>query len=75
MSESLDMCLLNEREAANLLGFSSKALQAWRITGRGPKFVRISARAIRYRRADLSQWIEDRVRLSTSDPGTPSALR
>ena len=61
--------LLREEQAADLLGFTRRALQSWRQTGEGPRFVRASARGIRYRRKDLAEWAEDRVRRSTSDEG------
>lgn len=48
--------LLREREAAAFLGFSQRALQAWRLDGTGPRYVRISSRAVRYRRRDLLGW-------------------
>ncbi len=59
--------LLNERQAAKLLSVSPRALQKWRSNGRGPLFVRISARCIRYRPRDLATWATDRIRRSTSD--------
>ena len=61
--------LLAEKEAAKILGFSERTLQKWRNSGGGPRFVRISARAVRYRQVDLDSWIEERIRTSTSDPG------
>ncbi len=61
--------LLTEADAAELLKFTPRFLQARRMLGNGPPFVRISARAIRYRRADILAWIEARVRTSTSDTG------
>lgn len=61
--------LLNEREAARLLGYTPRALQKWRMTGGGPRFVRVSARSVRYRRQDLDAWIRERLRQSTSDLG------
>ena len=61
--------LLCEQQAAAMLGYTPRALQQWRRTGTGPRFVRVSARSIRYRRKDLLEWIEERVRTSTSDPG------
>lgn len=64
--------LLTENEAARLLNLTPRALQAWRLRGGGPLFVRISGRAIRYRPSDLRAWIEQRIRASTSDPGNPS---
>lgn len=39
-----------------------------RVEGGGPRYVRVSARAIRYRRRDLDQWIADRLRLTTREP-------
>ncbi len=62
--------LLREPEAAAFLGFTPRTLQAWRQRGQGPVFVRISARAIRYRKKDLNRWAQDRLRSSTSDRGT-----
>ena len=61
--------LLNELQAAALLGFSARALQSWRCLGNGPTFVRVSGRAVRYRRKDLTTWVESRLRSSTSDLG------
>jgi len=61
--------LLTESQAASLLGFTPRALQMWRYRGGGPKFVKISSRAVRYRRRDLLDWIESRIRFSTSDSG------
>lgn len=61
--------LLTEVEAAAYLKLTRRALQAWRYQGRGPRFVKISARAVRYQQQDLEQWVEKRLRYSTSDPG------
>lgn len=61
--------LMNENEAAELLGFSVRTLQTWRFRGGGPQFIRVSSRCIRYRREDLEAWIEERTRRTTSDPG------
>ena len=60
--------LLKETEAARMLNLTTRALQAWRCRGGGPKFIRISRRCIRYRRADLLQWIDERECASTSAP-------
>jgi len=61
--------LLNERAAAQTLSLTPRALQAWRASGRGPKYVRISARCIRYRFQDLERWIESNLRENTADRG------
>jgi hypothetical protein len=52
-----DDALLVEIRAAELLSLSSRTLQAWRIKGEGPAFVR-AGRAIRYRRRDLLAWMD-----------------
>lgn len=59
--------LINEHEAADYIGHSVRTLQKWRVTGGGPKYVRVSARSIRYRRRDLNEWIEARIRSHTSE--------
>ena len=61
--------LLFTAEAAFLAGLEPRTLEAKRLRGGGPPFVRISTRAVRYRRADLKAWIESRIVTSTSDPG------
>lgn len=59
--------LLSEVQAATLLGFTPRALQAWRQRGGGPRFVRVSSRAVRYRRRDLVEWTESKLAQSTAD--------
>ncbi|RMH15041.1 MAG: DNA-binding protein [Gemmatimonadetes bacterium] len=61
--------LLTEKEAAKILRFSVRTLQKWRTRGAGPRFVHVSQRAVRYRLPDLEDWIEQRLRCSTSDRG------
>ena len=61
--------LLNERMAADFLGVTTRTMQLMRQRGGGARFVRISARCIRYRRADLKAWADERLRTSTADPG------
>lgn len=57
--------LLNQRQAAARLGLAPRTLESFRFKGGGPPFVRISARCVRYRPADLDAWIADRVHLHT----------
>jgi predicted DNA-binding transcriptional regulator AlpA len=59
--------LLNETHASGLIGFSVNTLRNWRVSGKGPQFVKISKRAIRYRRRDLNSWAEERLVSSTSE--------
>jgi hypothetical protein len=57
---------LNENQAAEFLGVSTRTLQAWRVRGGGPPYCKIG-RAVRYRRRALMQFQEDHTRCSTSE--------
>ena len=50
--------LLTTEQAAVELGLSKTTLEHWRTVRKGPPFARVGPRCIRYRRADLDQWIE-----------------
>jgi hypothetical protein len=58
--------LIAEMHAARFLGVSARSLQKWRCEGGGPNFVRVSSRCIRYRRRDLIEWSESRLKSSTA---------
>jgi predicted DNA-binding transcriptional regulator AlpA len=60
--------LLNEKQAAAMLGLEPATLRNWRVKGHRPRFVQLSRRAIRYSRSDIDEWIANRVRRSTSAP-------
>lgn len=57
--------VVNERDAAALLGLSPSTLRIWRSNGKGPRFARISSHCIRYRREDLHAFVEKHL----VDPG------
>ena len=62
--------LLNEEQVADTLGLTVRTLQAWRLRGKpGLPFIRLSRRAVRYRRSDVEAFVENCLRTSTSDPG------
>ncbi len=61
--------LIDEKVAAAFLGLEPRTMQSFRQRGSGPKFIKISSRCLRYRRADLKTWSDSLVRRSTSDPG------
>ena len=65
--------LIDESEAAGFLGLTVRCLQGWRYKGSGPRFVRVSARCIRYRRSELRDFADARLRTSTSDRGSEAA--
>ena len=60
--------LLLPVEAAYCLGVSPRSLEAWRVRGGGPPYLKISTRAVRYQRAALFAWATSRHRQSTVGP-------
>jgi len=58
--------LITERDAADFLGYTMRALQNWRVRGGGPVFVKVSNRSIRYRRRDLVAWVESKLAENTT---------
>ncbi len=61
--------LIDEIEAAKFLGVSPRTIQGWRRRGGGPVFYRLSAKLVRYTRANLQTHAEQFLRTSTSDNG------
>jgi predicted DNA-binding transcriptional regulator AlpA len=54
-------------QAANYVGLSASTLAKRRLTGDGPRFIRLSARAIGYLKSDLDEWLTARRFGSTSE--------
>ena len=63
--------LLDQHEAALLLGISARTLERYRVAGTGPRFSRIG-RLVRYRECDLAAYIEQHLHTSTSEPSAVS---
>ncbi len=61
--------LITTEEAAQRLGVSKAFLERDRWAGARIPFIRIGARAVRYRVSDLDHYIEQRQRRSTADLG------
>ena len=49
---------LTTQQAANFLSLKPTTLHQCRWSGRGPKFIRLGTRSIRYRLEDLLNWID-----------------
>jgi predicted DNA-binding transcriptional regulator AlpA len=61
--------VLRPLEASEYLGLSASTLAKQRLRGDGPKFVRLSPRAIGYLQADLDDWLASKRFSSTSEYG------
>jgi predicted DNA-binding transcriptional regulator AlpA len=62
MGATTNQELLSEREVSNWLGISEPTLFRHRRNGTGPKFIRLSARRIAYRRSAVEEWLHRRER-------------
>lgn len=56
------------QQAADATGVARQTLAKWRCDGHGPKYVKVG-RSIRYRPADVHQWLAEQV----VDPTTGGA--
>jgi hypothetical protein len=65
-STELGDSLYPEAYAAAQLNLSPKTLQAWRVSGCGPRFVKLGRRVF-YRASDLRRFIEENVFQSTAE--------
>jgi hypothetical protein len=65
---------INENQAAEFLGVSVRTLQAWRVRGGGPPYVKIG-RAVRYQRRTLVNFQEQHTVSSTTEADAKGAGR
>jgi predicted DNA-binding transcriptional regulator AlpA len=58
--------LLDQHEAAEILGVSVRTLERHRIAGTGPQYCRLG-RLVKYRMGDLEEWVRQCLQKSTSE--------
>ena len=66
MESNLTKQFLTRRQAAEFLNLKKSTLDAWATRGGGPAFVKMG-RAVRYRPADLLEWVESRITRNTAE--------
>ncbi|MBM4373361.1 MAG: transcriptional regulator [Deltaproteobacteria bacterium] len=62
--------LISSAQAAVALGVKIQTLRAWRVQGKGPRYVRLGDNRlgrVGYRPEDVAAWIDARVAASTSE--------
>jgi predicted DNA-binding transcriptional regulator AlpA len=70
--------LLNTAEVSEWLAISTQWLEIGRSKGYGPKYIRVTPRRVRYRRADVVAWLMERQHQGTAEylrrrsAGTPA---
>jgi hypothetical protein len=68
MEITMNSDLLNAAAAATYLKIAKQTLAIWRLSGRGPAFVKIGRR-VAYRKAELDKYVEAHTYSSTSQYG------
>lgn len=53
--------LMTEEQVAKLLTVSVSTVKRLRVSGEGPRHIRISTRVVRYRRQDVLDWMRQRA--------------
>ena len=51
------LALLTTPQAADECGICAETMAIWRRRGSGPPYVRLTSKSLRYRRADLADWV------------------
>ncbi|MBF6144229.1 helix-turn-helix transcriptional regulator [Nocardia nova] len=59
--------LATDEEFCEFAGISRGQSAQLRYTGRGPKFVKVTGRQVRYRWEDIEAWVDSQSRTSTAD--------
>ena len=66
--------VLRTLEAAEYVGLAASTLEKMRVTGEGPRFLRLGGRAIGYDIKDLDAWLDGQRREPSEDNrNTPTA--
>ncbi|AGA90541.1 hypothetical protein Thimo_1769 [Thioflavicoccus mobilis 8321] len=65
-TESPARRLATEKEAAAFLNVSPRTLQAWRVRGGGPEYVKLGNAAVRYDPAALDRFVVENTRANTA---------
>jgi predicted DNA-binding transcriptional regulator AlpA len=60
--------LIDEHEAAALIGVTASTMNSWRVKRVGPRFVRVG-RLVRYRPSDVRSYIDEKLVHTSDQPG------
>ena len=52
--------LLNEHDVARITGLSVATVRRWRLFRQGPRYIKVSGSAVRYRPEDVKAYIDTR---------------
>lgn len=60
--------LLKPEQVARYLGTTPGGLAQLRYRGCGPKFIKLGARAVRYKASDIEEWLNQNTHQQTGVP-------
>jgi DNA-binding transcriptional MerR regulator len=65
--------LINNEQAAKLLGIRPQTLRLWRYRGTGPAYIRLTGKTgrVMYDTTDIAEWLRDRTHTCTSEESAP----
>jgi len=52
--------LLNEHDVARITGLSVATIRRWRLFAQGPRYIKVSGSAVRYRPDDVRAYLDNR---------------
>lgn len=61
--------ILDQKRVASLLGISTRTLERYRVSGTGPRYVKLG-KLVRYLKTDIDAWIEQNISGSTAQRST-----
>jgi len=61
-----DLTLVDNEQAADIIGVNSRTLMNWRSLGKSPRYVKCG-RNVRYRVSDLKAWLDAQTRNHTGE--------
>ena len=59
------MSLMTPAQTSKYLGLAENTLAKWRQQGKGPRWIQINGRCVRYDPIDVDLWVNSRKRQST----------
>lgn len=59
--------LITTEKLAKAFNVKPQTVRLWRVQGKGPRYIRLSASKVAYDPRDVEQWIRDRAFSSTAE--------
>ena len=73
--QAADEAALTPKAAAAFISCSTANLAALRVSGRGPRYTKLSGRHVRYFRSDLIAWLRSNARTNTASNSAKERTR